>query len=234
VSPEGSAPVDAVRARIDGGKMVAALRSKTSSASNTSAELGWAAYEKGDVVTAATHLEQAAKAQDARPWVHYALGLAQFAQQRYKDAATAWERVLRDVPEFEPIYFSLADAYGLQHDEGAAIKVLRTAQQRWPNDPEVLDAIGVMQVKRGATDAAIESFEQATKVAPEDALGYFNLGRTLQMRWGKLQRYDREREKWVGPDDDRKRAVAAFEKYLEIGGPYDRQAKEALAALSWK
>jgi VWFA-related protein len=235
----------AVRARIDGGKMVSALSAfaggdrgagsgAVSSASNASAELGWAAYQRGDVATATTHLTDAVKAPEARPWVHYALGLSLFAQQRYKEAAASWEHVMKDVPEFEPIYFSLADAYGLQRDETSAIKVLRDAQRRWPNDPEIHDAIGVIQVKRGAIDAAIESFEAATKAAPADALGYFNLGRTLQMRWVKAQRYDRQREQWIGPDDDRKRAAAAYQKYLDLGGPYEAQAKQALAALAWK
>src|SRR4029079_9972810 len=198
------------------------------------AALGWSAYQKGDVATASVYLEKASQSADARPWVHYAFGLAEFAERRYTDAATAWERVLRDAPEFEPIYFSLADAYGLQGDEGTAIKTLRAAEARWPNDAEVANALGVMQIRRGALDGAIESFRRATSVAPADGLGHFNLARALQMRWLKLQRYDRERERWVGPDDDRRRAVDAFRKYLEIGGPYDQQARDALVALGWK
>jgi tetratricopeptide (TPR) repeat protein len=166
--------------------------------------------------------------------VHYALGLAEFAQQHYKEAAAAWDHVLREAPEFEPIYFSLADAYGLQKDEGAAIKVLRDAEQRWPADPEVFNALGVLQIKRGAIDAAIDSFDKATTVAPADALGYFNLGRALQMRWLKQQRYDRQLERWIGGDDDRKRAAAAYEKYVALGGPYESQARQALTALAWR
>jgi VWFA-related protein len=233
VTNAATSRTDAVRARVDGGKMTAAL-GRVSGATSGAAAAGWSAYEKGDVETAALRLGEAAKAPDARPWVHYALGLAEFAQRRYKDAATAWERVMRDAPEFEPIYFSLADAYGLQRDEGAALKVLREAQRRWPSDPEVFDAIGVIQVKRGALDAAVESFTTATKVAPREALGWFNLGRALQMRWVKFQRYDRQREAWVGPDDDRKAAATAFQKYLELGGPFEAQARQALAALAWK
>jgi tetratricopeptide (TPR) repeat protein len=89
-------------------------------------------------------------------------------------------------------------------------------------------------VKRGALDAAIESFDKAIAVAPADALGYFNLGRTLQMRLLKMQRYDPQTQKWIGGDDDRKRATAAFEKYLELGGPYEVQARQALGALAWR
>jgi len=222
----------AVRARVDAGKMALALGKETTTTG--AAELGWQAYEKGDVETAAKHLGEAAKAADARPWVVYVLGLSQFALRQYDAASDSWERVRRSAPDFEPIYFSLADAYSLRRDEGTAIKVLREAERRWPDDAEVSNAIGVIQVRRGALDAAIESFERATKVAPSDALGYFNLARTHQMRLLKSQRYDRQRETWVGGDEDRRRAIANFTKYLELGGPYEKQAKEALASLNWK
>jgi VWFA-related protein len=252
-------PAPPVAARIDTGKIVAALGressssasarlrpsasaapdasrgfGETSSALNTPDELGWSAYEKGDVETAVRHLTEAAKASDARPWVVYALGLSHFALRRFPDAAQAWERVRQAVPEFEPIYFALADAYGLQREEGTALKVLREAERRWPADAEIADAIGVIQIRRGALDAAIESFERATAVAPADALGYFNLARAHQMRLLKSQRYDPLMQKWIGGDEDRRRAIAMFRKYLELGGPYERAAHEALASLAWK
>jgi tetratricopeptide (TPR) repeat protein len=247
VTHPGETPsIEGKGGRIDQGKMLTALGREsasarlrptssggTSSALKTPAELGWTAYEKGDVETAARHLGEAAKAPDARPWVVYALGLSYFALRRHADAAQSWERVRSAVPEFEPIYFSLADAYGLQQDTGAALKVLREAERRWPADDEVANAIGVIQIRRGALDAAIESFKRATSVAPGEALGYFNLARAHQMRLLKSQRYDPLMQKWIGGDEDRRRAIANFEKYLKLGGPYERQAREALAALGW-
>ena len=92
----------------------------------------------------------------------------------------------------------------------------------------------MIQVRRGALDAAVDSFQRATRIAPGDALGYFNLGRALQMRMMKTQRYVRETQKWVGGDEDRRRAIASFEKYVQLGGPYVTQAREALASLDWK
>ena len=41
-------------------------------------------------------------------------------------------------------------------------------------------------------------------------------------------------QKWIGGDEDRRRAIANFQKYLQLGGPYVRQAQEAVSALSWK
>jgi VWFA-related protein len=228
-----SPPDSTIRTRVDAGRMALAL-GKDAAAPPGAAQRGWEAYEKGDVETAAKHLGEAAAAPDARPWVVYVLGLSQFALGRHRDAARSWERVRGAAPGFEPIYFGLADAYTRQEDEGAALRVLRDAEARWPADPEVSNAIGVIQVRRGALDAAIESFARATSIAPSDALGYFNLGRALQMRLLKSQRYDRQMEKWVGGDEDRRRAVAAFTKYVELGGPYEQQAREALASLAWR
>jgi VWFA-related protein len=229
---KGTASTGAVHARIDTGRMVLAL-GKDATVPSGPAERGWRAFEKGDVETAARELGTATQAVDARPWVVYVLGLSHFALRHYPDAAQAWERVRREVPEFEPIYFSLADTYGLQHEEGTALKVLREAERRWPADSEVANAIGVIQIRRGALDAAIASFERATTTAPDDSLGYFNLARTHQMRLLKSQRYDPQMQKWIGGDEDRRRAIANFQKYLQLGGAYERQAREALSALGW-
>jgi hypothetical protein len=54
------------------------------------------------------------------------------------------------------------------------------------------------------------------------------------MRLLKSQRYDPLMQKWIGGDEDRRRAVAMFQKYLQIGGPYETQAHQALASLAWK
>jgi len=151
-----------------------------------------------------------------------------------EDAAAAWETVRRAAPEFEPVYMQLADAYSLLHEEGTGIAVLRDAQQRWPQDAEIPNAIGVVQVRRGALDAAIQSFEHAAAVAPNDSLAYFNLGRAHQLRFMKAQRYVREMQKWVGGEADHKKAIEYYEKYVQMGGPFVQQAKEALAALAWK
>jgi tetratricopeptide (TPR) repeat protein len=112
--------------------------------------------------------------------------------------------------------------------------VLRDAEQRWPKDAEIYNAMGVLQIRKGALDAAIDSFTHATSAAPDDGLGYFNLGRAYQMRSVKSQRYDSARQRWVGGEEDSKKAVSAFEQYIKIGGPFVQQAKEALQALAWK
>lgn len=225
------AVANGVRARVESG----VLTLKKFDAKDVAAgyaERGWAAYEQGDLETAANELSTAAAA-DKRPWVSYALGYADFGLRRMSDAIAAWTRVKKSAPEFEPVYFNLADALSLTGDETGAVRILREAEARWPKDAEIADAIGVIQVRRTALDEAIKSFHLATELAPADPVGFFNLGRAYQMRFNQSQRYDAAMEKWIGNDEDRTRAIAAYTKYIAMRGPYDQQAKEAISQLQW-
>jgi tetratricopeptide (TPR) repeat protein len=195
---------------------------------------GWQAYQKGDLEHAAVYLGQAAESANAHPWVRYALGLADLALAKYPEAVQNWERVRKDVPTFEPVYFNLADGYMLQHDDDAALKVLRDAQGRFPKDSDVWNATGVLDIRRTALDAAVDSFRRATEAAPNDSLGYFNLARAYQMRGQRAVRYSSTASKWVGGNQDFQSAVNNYQKYISMGGPYVQQAKEALQVLNWK
>lgn len=216
------------------GKIAELARGAPAARGDGNAAAGWAAYERGDVTTAATELSAAVASGDTRPWVRYALGFAHAARGEWNAAVQAWQQVRTDVPEYQETYFDLADAYLQLGDAGAALAVLRDAEKRWPADAEVYNALGVVQVSRGALDDAVETFEKAVRSAPNDSLGYFNLGRAYSMRYFKSQRYSGSRRTWVANSRDRDLAAAQFQKYLALGGPYKQQAEEALAALAWK
>jgi tetratricopeptide (TPR) repeat protein len=225
------------RTAIDSHQLVQELQGAERLAPSKASDLagkGWAAYQKGDVEHAALYLGQAVNAPEAHPWVPYALGLAHLALGHYPQAVAAWERVRSQVPDFEPVYFNLADGYMLQKDNDKALDVLHDAQERWPNDSEVWNASGVLEVRRGAIDSAIKSFTKATTVAPADSLGFFNLAKAYQIRAVQSQRFDSTMQKWVGGEGDTRKASEYFTKYVQMGGPFVQQAKEALQVLNWK
>jgi tetratricopeptide (TPR) repeat protein len=197
------------------------------------AKQGWDAYQRGDVETAATALAGAAERPGVQPWVLYALGLSQLALARPAAAVVSWERVRRAVPEFEAVYIDLADAYIQQSDLTKALAVLRDAEKRWPKDAEIHNAIGVIHYRRGALDEAISAFTRATEVAPDDALAYFNLGRTYEMRFARGQRYVSSQKQWVSPQEDLKKAEQHYERCVKLGGPYAAQAAEGISRLQW-
>ena len=165
--------------------------------------------------------------------MHYALGQSSYALKQYRDAVNAWERVRASNPEFEPVYFDLVDGYLQGKDYDQAIRIMRAAGERWPHDPEVFNALGVVQVARGALDDAVGSFQQAVRAAPQDGTGYFNLAKTLELRYGKSRHYIRPLGRWIANERDREAAVELYKRYLEIGGAFEASAREALARLEW-
>jgi tetratricopeptide (TPR) repeat protein len=231
-----AAPTDASAARIrlrpDAVKHVESLASTT--VADTAAAKGWEAYQRGDLESARTALSVAAALPASPAWVHYALGQAEYALGDWAGAVREWDHVRGAAPAFEPVYFDLVDGYLQQKEYDRAIHLLRSATARWPHDPEVFDALGVVQVTRGAVDDAIGSFQQAIAAAPEQGVAYFNLGKTYELRYVKSRRYVQATRSWAANEADRRNARAAYTKYLELGGPLESSAREGLARLEWQ
>jgi VWFA-related protein len=233
----------AVRAAPHSALEVERLRDTTASAKSGAplpdalrrqAEEGWEAYRKGDVDTARTRLLAVAAQPAAPPWVHYVLGWSELALGRAAPASANWEKVRVAVPQFEAVYFDLADAYQRQGELAKAVAVMRDAEGRWPRDVEVYSALGVIQLARGAVDDAVGTFTKAVSIAPTDANACYNLAKTYEVRSVRA-----ERMRKVGPGsgagatalDDRSQAVAYYQKVVALGGPLAEQAKEALKRL---
>ena len=197
------------------------------------ARAGWERYRKGDVEAARIALRQAVQRGPVRPWVHYALGMSEFALAHHREAAAEWERVRAAVPEFQPVHLDLTDAYLQLGELQKSIDVLQAARKRWPGDPEILNALGVIYVRRALLDPAIEVFEKAMSVEPKDGLAYFNAARAYEMRYVKSRRFSDTRKEWVGHDPDRHQAIELYARYLKIGGPFEQSAREALQRLRW-
>ena len=236
-------PAGAVRLRPDMAAQVATLEptlAKATSSAVFPADLmkqardGWAAYQRGAVGEAQKALEAPAAHAAAPPWVVYVLGWSQYAQSQAVAAALSWERVRKAVPEFNAVYFDLTDAYLSQREFGKAIDVLRAAESRWPNNVEVYNALGVVQLARGALDDAIASFEKAAAVQPTDATAAYNLARTCEVRFVRATR-----QRQAGPGSmqlgkmfqDKDRAVEYYKRVISLGGPFVEQSKEGLKRL---
>lgn len=229
------------RFRPNSDKNVASLTtlapSDNSSEAKSLAAAGWDAYALGDVGLAQQKLSQAVATGKAAPWVSYALGFSQYALGQFQAAIASWTTVRATVPEFMPVYFDIADGYLSLGKTGEALTILRDAAKRWPTEPEPQNALGTQLVKRGALDDAIDVFGAITRAKPQDSLGFFNLGRAYHLRYLRLQQ-NVAASRLRGPngigDDDRKKAIAAYTHYLTLGGPFEKEAKDALALLDWK
>jgi VWFA-related protein len=197
------------------------------------ASAGWDAYQRGDVETARAKLGIAAARPNAQSWVHYTLGMSTYALGQFRDAAASWERVRSMEEAFEPVYFDLIDAYLQLKEQDRALRTARTALERWPQDAELFEALGVVQTVRGSIDDAIKSFQAAVAIAPADPTGYFNLAKAMEMRYFRSRRYVSQLRKWVANDADRQTAIEHYERYLALNGPYADAARAGLTRLNW-
>jgi VWFA-related protein len=196
------------------------------------ARAGWEAYQRGDLKTARETLRPLAGNSAAPAWAHYVLGWSEYASAHYPEATVQWERVRGVVPQFEAVYFDLADGYLQQKEFGKAIGILRDAQKRWPKDVEVYNAIGVTQAGRGALNDAIKTFEDAVAVGPSDATACYNLAKSLELRFVQMQRLRKISTQNVSEIlTDRDRAVEFYRRTAQLGGPNTEAAKEGLRRL---
>ena len=183
------------------------------------------------------------------------LGLCHYALAEYGDAAASFERVRTSVPTFEPVYFNLTDSYQVQNKFGDALAVLAAAHKRFPKDAEIYDAQGVIQIHTGALIDAIGSFERATKLAPKDPLGFFNLASAhhiAALRLRQLSTSTSSQQSDLSPDErrlvmasggsglrgkaswQRSAAIEAYRRVIALKGDYVEQATKGLAALEAK
>jgi VWFA-related protein len=234
VSTPATAAPGGVRLRPDANKRVEELSGGDTVSADAHARRGWEAYQRGDVEAAIGPLTESAAQPGVRPWVLYTLGLSQMALGRTQDAATSWEQVRSAAPDFAPVYIDLAETYIQLSDVTRALAVLRDAEKRWPRDPDPHNAVGVIHVRRGALDEAIEAFSKAAAAAPGEPLAYFNLGRAYELRFARGQRYVSSQRRWTASEDDRKKAAESYQQYVRLGGPYVRLATEALSRLAWQ
>jgi tetratricopeptide (TPR) repeat protein len=201
------------------------------SAVENAASTAWEAYQRGDVAAARAALV-ALEPGDVPAWAAYVLGLSELALGNVPAAVAAWGRVRREAPDFEPVYFDLADAHISRGDLGEALNVLRDAAARWPQDAEVWNATGVVLLRRSALDEAIGAFEKATTVAPDEGLGFYNLGRALEMRFERSRRWSRLDRSWASRPSDIANALLAYQRAAALGGATADSAKTALARIA--
>jgi VWFA-related protein len=233
VATPSTAPAGGIRLRPDPGNRVKALSARETTATSDVAKRGWEAYEKGDLEVALAALAEAAQRPDARPWVLYALGMAQAGLNRPADAIASWERVRQAAPDFEPVYLDLADTHAQVGDMTTALAIVRQAEKRFPQNADIQSAIGVIHVRRGALDEGIEALVKAAALRSDDPLAHLNVGRAYALKFHRSRRYVTSQRRWVASEDDRQKALDAFKRCVALGGPYAQQARDEMSILEW-
>lgn len=139
------------------------------------AELGRAEAlrSSGKTEAAIEVMEQLAKSHPNLPDVHRALGDLLRAQERYADAALAYDKAIEALPVSDGSHWILYYARGIAHERAdewpKAEADFRKALELEPNQPNVLNYLGYSFLELGHNyDEALSMIERAVKERPND------------------------------------------------------------------
>jgi hypothetical protein len=100
-------------------------------------------------------------------------------QERYGDVIFQVDENLRKYPTSHELLFWKATAYGHSQSHAKAMEIFRTLTQSYPDSPEGWFGMGVAAQQLGKLDEAVEHFERAYKLQPDDPSHALNLGAYL-------------------------------------------------------
>ena len=116
----------------------------------------------------------------------------EMAEKHYREA-------LGIRPDFAPAANNLAYLLVDQDkDMEEALALARQAKEKLPQDPNVMDTLGLVYYKRGLYDSAISEFNDSIEKAPDKAAVHYHLGLAYHQK------------------NDNARARAAFEAALSL------------------
>lgn len=138
---------------------------------------GVAAVHAEDPATALAKFEEAGRLDPNLTQAHIAVAGLYFSQQRYEEAAQAAERTL----DLEPTNLK---ALKVRYESYRSLKNTEKAQEALANlaandpdiGPQAFRSQGVSLFNSNQMPAAIEAFEQAITIDPNDAKSYYHLG----------------------------------------------------------
>jgi tetratricopeptide (TPR) repeat protein len=116
----------------------------------------------------------------------YATARVLSAQGRDDKAQLVLLGIIERHPHFAPAYVTLAELYMRHRRVGKAREVLSVGLNRRPNDPVLLNDMGMCWMVQGRYDQALPRFQQAAAAAPGEARYQANAALAL----GLLGRYD--------------------------------------------
>jgi tetratricopeptide (TPR) repeat protein len=117
---------------------------------------------------------------------HMLLGIIYDMQKRFDLAKKHYNAALDINPNFYPAANNLA--YLIAEKGGNLNKALSLAQkakEMLPDDPNVMDTLGLVYYKKGLYDSAVDELEDSVKKNPDNALVHFHLGLAYYKRGDK-------------------------------------------------
>ncbi|MBI9088818.1 MAG: tetratricopeptide repeat protein [Desulfobacterium sp.] len=108
---------------------------------------------------------------------HIMLGTIFDSRKQYDKAADQYRKALAINPDFAPAANNLAYHLAERTDQfDEALKYARIAKSKLPNDPGIMDTLGLVYYKKGLYGNAISEFLDSIELIPKNPIIHFHLG----------------------------------------------------------
>ena len=147
---------------------------------------------------------------------HMLLGTIYDMQKRFDLSEKHYRAALDINPDFSPAANNLAYLLAVQNiNMNEALGLAQKVKEKFPNDPNVMDTLGLVYYKKGLYDSAIGEFTDSLEKIPDNAIVHYHLGLTFHEK------------------GDKDRARTELEKALSIDQNFDGadNAKQVLSKL---
>jgi tetratricopeptide (TPR) repeat protein len=144
-------------------------------------------------------------------------GRIMLARQQNKDAMTYLRSVVADSPENATAHYFLAIALQSISDLNQAQVELNEAIKYAPDSPDVLQALGVLQLTRGELQTASEYAQRKVNLYPSDISGHLLYGRALMLQ-KKLPEAEQQYKAAVQLAGNSPDAFTAFGQFYSFTG----------------
>lgn len=180
-----------------------------------------------------------------RPDAHVNLGLLALRLGRTEEAESAYLTAIKVGPYFVPAYVNLADLYRALGQDDRGEVLLRQALEIDTENPDIRHALGLLLVRRGRKDAALEELRRAADHATRPAhrftygIALYDAGaapRAIEVLIANLRAFPSHRDTLIAlatihrQAGDRAAAREYARKLVDIA-PHDPTARELLRSL---
>ncbi|MCB2184570.1 MAG: tetratricopeptide repeat protein [Desulfobulbaceae bacterium] len=138
---------------------------------------------KGEPAEAVKKFEKAIEVNPQRGETYISLAMLHEKMGEYDKAIAVYETMLARDAKFWPaannLAFLLAEYKASPENLERALSLVQQAQKVKPNQPEILDTLGWIYLKKGNMQSAIDILEKALALAPSSPVLNFHLGYVL-------------------------------------------------------
>ncbi len=142
-------------------------------------QLGRLLVKQGDADRGLAHLQHATEVDPNHAGAWHYKGLALRHLERVKEADTALRESITIDPLVNRSYLALGDLYESFGRDAAARAVFEEGLHHRPRDPDLLNGLGVLALRRGDVDQAVESLTEALSRDASRVDAAFNLAFAL-------------------------------------------------------